>query len=292
MPSRGPLPFAQAANQFLSDHRFDCVFSLERGIKSDIYRAGDGVHRAWLQHRSKGKPLQGWFRNQFNQKNHHTLDLERTTFHPQNTQHIIANSEMVLDDIHSYFDFPEERIHLIPNGVDYEKFSSGDRNAGRREMGWGPEDFVCLLVGAGTERKGHALARKAVARLGSKMRLAIIDSPPPCTLPDLYAAADLFFLPTLYDPFANVTLEAMAAGLPVITTEQNGAKMVIRSGENGFIIRHASAIDDATAYLIALCDSAVRQRIAAEGQQSAAKCDIQTHLNKTIDLIDQACSSN
>lgn len=291
LDASGPRAFAEAANQYLHTQSFDCVFSLERGIKADIYRAGDGVHRSWLQHRSAGKPLRGWLRNQANFKNHDVLALEQVTFHPANTRHVIANSEMVVDDIRRFFDYPEDRIHLIPNGVDLEYFSSGDREAGRTAMGWGESDLVCLLVGAGPERKGHAQARNAIAKLGTRMRLAIVDQPPPCELPDLYAAADIFLLPTLYDPFANVTLEAMAAGLPVVTTESNGARMMIQSGKNGFLIAHADHTAELSAYLLALCDETIRKRIGEEAKKTAAQCDLATHIDQTVRLI-RECTGN
>ncbi len=125
------------------------------------------------------------------------------------------------------FDFPEERIDIIPNGVPYQQFAAGDRTLGRRALGLGPEDYVVLLVGAGAERKGHAIARAAVRRVRhGHPKLVIVDSPPKVAMPHVYAAADVFLLPTLYDPFANVTLEALAAGLPVITSAQNGASEI------------------------------------------------------------------
>jgi UDP-glucose:(heptosyl)LPS alpha-1,3-glucosyltransferase len=60
-------------------------------------------------------------------------------------------------------------------------------------------------------------------------------------LRDLYAAADVFVLPTLYDPCANVCLEALAAGRPVITTRQNGAAELLREGINGSVVPHPAA---------------------------------------------------
>jgi UDP-glucose:(heptosyl)LPS alpha-1,3-glucosyltransferase len=55
-------------------------------------------------------------------------------------------------------------------------------------------------------------------------------------LPRLYGAADAFVLPTLYDPMPNAALEALACGLPVVTTRGCGAREFIREGENGYVI--------------------------------------------------------
>ncbi len=283
-----PASFADAINSHLASQPYDCVFSMERGVKAHIYRAGDGIHREWLNRRYRENPLFGFFRNQLNPKNHTLLELERITFHPANSGHVIANSEMVREDILRHFDFPEERIHLIPNAVDIEKFSRGNRQAGREAMGWPEGRLICLLVGAGTIRKGHFYAQAAVERLGKAMELCIVDSPPPCSMPDLYAGADLLLLPTLYDPFANVTLEAMAAGLPVITTSDNGATMIIESGKNGFIIPHAWDLDEMTAYLTALCDPGLRQSIGTAARETASRQTMDTHLAATLKLIREA----
>src|SRR5476649_411631 len=116
----------------------------------------------------------------------------------------------------------------------------GDRALGRRGLGLTADDYVVLLVGAGAERKGHAIAREAMRLIKKKYsKLVIIDSPPPVAMPHVYAAADVFLLPTLYDPFANVTLEALAAGLPVITSAQNGASEIMTHETNGFILPRA-----------------------------------------------------
>jgi UDP-glucose:(heptosyl)LPS alpha-1,3-glucosyltransferase len=283
-----PAQFADAVNRHLSNHPTDCAFSMERGIKAHLYRAGDGVHREWLYQRSRGRPLRAWLRNHLNPKNRCLLDLERVTFHPENTGRVIANSEMVRDDILRHFDYPQERISLIPNGVDYATFSGGDRFTGRQAMGWGHHQLVCLLVGAGAERKGHRFAVEAVARAGSRFELAIIDQPPPCSMPDLYAAADIFLLPTLYDPFANVTLEAMAAGLPVITTRQNGAQMVIDSGKNGFLIHQLENISELSAYLMALSDAELRKNVGDAARKTAQKMSAEAHQKQTLEIILQA----
>jgi UDP-glucose:(heptosyl)LPS alpha-1,3-glucosyltransferase len=74
-----------------------------------------------------------------------------------------------------------------------------------------------------------------------------------------YAAADVFALPTYFDPFANAALEAMAAGLPVITTPQNGVAEILAHGENGLVTDDPPTADS-VAVLLAECASAERRR--------------------------------
>lgn len=284
--SEQPRIFAQKVNRFLENHSTDCVFSLERGIRADIYRAGDGVHRSWIAQRARFHPIRGRLSQWFNVKHRVISELECFTFCAENTQQIIANSDMVKKNILHDFDYPEENIAVIPNGVDFEYFSSGDRAKGRAALGIQENEFVLLLVGKGVERKGHAYARKVAEH--ARARLIIIDRPPNCPMPCVYSAADVFLFPTLYDPFANVTLEAMAAGLPVITTADNGAKMLIQNTINGFVVTHAACVDTMSQYVEALkSDVALRKKIGLAARATAHTCSMESHVEKTLQLCDK-----
>ncbi|MDX6766414.1 MAG: glycosyltransferase family 4 protein [Candidatus Methylacidiphilales bacterium] len=289
-----PRRFADAVNVRLGsvgEIGFHVVFSLERGVRAHIYRAGDGVHREWLRRRQAARPLTGFFRNRFNPKNRVVCALERVTFHPKNTRRVIANSEMVRSDILRHFDYPAERIRLVRNGVDHARFGGGDRAAGRRAMEWDDEEYVVLLVGAGAERKGHVQAQEAARRAGADVRMVIIDSPPPCPLPDLYAAADVFLLPTWYDPFANVTLEALAAGLPVITTTANGGSEIIQNGREGFVVGQAGDVRE-TAHLIRLLrDESLRLQMGRAARKTAATHTQERNVRETLDVIHEVASA-
>jgi UDP-glucose:(heptosyl)LPS alpha-1,3-glucosyltransferase len=291
LPSTGssfyrPVQFAHNCEAALLVNTFDLVFSMERGIKADIYRAGDGVHRAWLQLRQRAKPLRGFLQNKVNLKNVTLCQLEKRTFQANRTRCVIANSEMVKQDILTNFDYPATHIKTILNGVDFPYFSSGNRRHGRHAMEITPEALVVLLVGSGTERKGHAVARKIMEPFSAKAQLVIIDSPPACAMPDVYAAADIFLFPTLYDPFANVTLEAMAAGLPVITTRHNGASQLIEHGKNGFLVEDNSKLNELTAHVEALLDKSLRKRVGIAGRQTAQEWTLEKNVAATLELME------
>ncbi len=222
--SNDPISYAAKIATMPLHDRHDLVFSLERVPGCDIYRAGDGIHADWLAYRQAFHPVRGRLRTMLRAKNRDLCRLEAQVFAPGGVKRLICNSRFVAEQAMQRFAFPEERIDVVYNGVPYQEFSNGNRAMGRRKLGLAEDDYVILLVGAGAERKGHAIARDAVGRLRQKRaKLVIVDSPPPVAMPHVYAAADVFLLPTLYDPFANVTLEALAAGLPVITSAQNGA---------------------------------------------------------------------
>lgn len=247
-----PVQFAQAIRAELAREQFDCVFSLERTSPQDIYRAGDGLHRVWLERRRQfapwwKKPLVGlgaFHRN--------LLALEAQTFDPANTQHIIVNSDMVRREILEHFPFPAERIHLVRNGVDVARFRSGRRAETRARFGVAEDEFLLLFVGSGWERKGLRFLLEALPLLtGKKISLLVVGkgkasvpasarvifTGPMREVENAYAAADLFVTLPTYEPSANVVPEALAAGLPVVTSAYNGAAEVIQEDVTGTVLR-------------------------------------------------------
>lgn len=248
--------FAEQVQQELAREKFDCVFSLERTLKQDVYRAGDGVHRVWLERRRQFAPV--WKRpfiglGAF----HHTMQkLEAQTLHPQNTRHVIVNSEMVKREILQHFSFPVERIHLVRNGVNVGRFQTADRSAARAHFGFTPDQYVLLFVGSGWERKGLRFLLRAVVHLqraspqSANLRLLVVgngripmNAPPDvlfagpmANVEQAYAAADMFVTLPIYEPSANVVIEALAAGIPVITTTCNGASELIEDNVHGTVL--------------------------------------------------------
>lgn len=250
-----PVRFADAVEAEVGRDSYDCVFSLERTRRQDVYRAGDGVHRVWLERRRQFAP---WWKRPLvglGRFHRNVLQLEAQTFDPNRTQRVIVNSEMVRQEIRSDFDFPAERIHLVRNGVDVERFRHGDGAACRKRLGLGEQVVLLLFVGSGWERKGLAFLLAVLRQLPQdSFHLLVVGKgrPPQLALPNVtfagswnrleeaYAAADVFTFLPIYEPSANVCCEALAAGLPVVTTRQNGASELIESGLNGSVIDRAT----------------------------------------------------
>src|SRR2546423_14049018 len=102
--------------------RVDILFSLERVWSCDVYRAGDGVHRAWLERRRKFElPLKRFVRS-LNSKHQDLLRLEQSLFSGGNTKRVIAGSEMVKDEIVNLYGYSRNKIDILCNGVPPEKF--------------------------------------------------------------------------------------------------------------------------------------------------------------------------
>jgi UDP-glucose:(heptosyl)LPS alpha-1,3-glucosyltransferase len=283
--SDSPVSYARKVMAQPMRDRHDIVFSLERVPGCDLYRAGDGLHADWLAYRQAFHPVKGRIRTLLRAKNRELCRLEARVFAPGGVRRVICNSHFVADQIIKRFDFPADRIDVIYNGVPYQQFSMGDRALGRRALQLKPDDYVVLLVGAGAERKGHAIAREAMQRIKKKYaKLVIIDS---VAMPHVYAAADVFLLPTLYDPFANVTLEALAAGLPVITSAQNGASEIMENEKNGIILPRADDDKLLVHILDHLADPANRERFRQPAQALAKQFDLSRNLNETLAVFDK-----
>jgi UDP-glucose:(heptosyl)LPS alpha-1,3-glucosyltransferase len=105
---------------------------------------------------------------------------------------------------------------------------------------------------------------------------------------DLYAAADVFVLPTLYDPFSNACLEAMAAGLPVITSRANGASELIEEGVEGFVLDDPTDAGAIAKAILAVGDGAARQAMGAAARRKAEGHPFDVHLDRLLTLIEGA----
>jgi UDP-glucose:(heptosyl)LPS alpha-1,3-glucosyltransferase len=242
---KSPARFAQEAQR--AAESCDVIFSLERVFSCDVYRAGDGVHRAWLERRGVFEPAWRRWLRWTNRKHRELLKLERALFSLGGAGRVIANSRMVRDEIVAHYNYPADCISVIENGYDAPPLEPGLRERRRAELGLAPDVYVALFAGSGWERKGlHAAIDAAADVLG--LTLLVAGKGKPFTVPatvkflgprrDLqpdFAAADVFVLPTIYDPFSNACLEALAAGLPVITTNANGFSEIITDGMHGSI---------------------------------------------------------
>ena len=226
-----------------------------------IYRAGDGVHRAWLERRRKFEiPLKQFVRSG-SRKHRDLLELEESLFEKQKTGRVIAASQMVANEITGLYRYPADKIDLVRNGVPVERFRAdlALRKKSRAELNLKEDQIALLFAGSGWERKGLLFAIEAMALCKNKnvrllvagrgnvsryktTRLRFWREDPVHFLGEIadlmpvYAAADMFILPTLYDPFSNACLEALASGLPVITTRSNGFSEIIEDNVHGSIV--------------------------------------------------------
>jgi UDP-glucose:(heptosyl)LPS alpha-1,3-glucosyltransferase len=294
------LTFALNCRRMVEREKFDVLFSLERTLKQDVYRAGDGVHREWLRQRSQFTSGLKNLSIRMNPLHNTLLWLERQTFSPECTGRIIANSHRGKREIVEHYGYPAERIDVIHNGVDCNRFRPPKAKA--------PSDGVMMLfVGTGFERKGLGFCIRVLALLPTHVHLQVIGkgsisqyealarsmgvlervhfSGQNSDMPAAYQRADLLIHPAIYEPFANVCLEALASGLPVITSAANGASEVIEPGKSGAIVEHPEDTEALAAAIRPFLDPNFRGEAAKRARAVAEAHAFEAHVTETLRIL-------
>lgn len=254
--------------------QYDLVSGFIRGGTPALYRAGGGCHATWLAARGRS----GLADRIEERLDRAVVDSARIT---------VVNSQMAGRDLTTHYGLPEARIRLIYNGVDLQRFVP------RSDAVLPGKQPTVAFFGSGYTRKGLPVAMAAVARLRGVSLAVIGGDPRPQRFQRMAAslgiadrvhflgrlaapetvlpAAAAMILPTRYDPFANASLEAMACGVPVITSGANGAAEVLPEAwmsvaDPGDVDGFAAALERAlqTKGLGARC-RAVAETLPAEG---------------------------
>src|SRR6059058_2165768 len=293
----------------------DVLMSLERVWRCDIYRAGDGVHQAWLNRRRKFEmPLQRFIRG-INRKHQDILKLEESLFAKGGAGRVIANSEMVKKEIVDLYRCPADKIDIVRNGVPLEKFrfDPAFQEKARADLKLKPDEIVLLFAGSGWERKGlrfaieaFELCRDRKLRLvvagrgdarGYKPKRFFTEEPvrflgEVTDLRPVYAAADIFILPSIYDRASNACLEALASGLPVITTRDNGFSEIIENGVYGSIVDLANNISALRDAIQIWSDESRRKSARSTIIARASQFDISKNVEETLAILLQGAASS
>lgn len=303
--------FAESVRQCVDAAEFDCVFSMERTESQQIWRAGEGVHKVWLEHRAEFEP--GW-KTWFNRHSSgHRAYLEMEERCVRSTPHIIANSAMVEGYIKRIYPDLSAEIHVIHNGCDLNFFSPADRAESRREIvsrhGLDADVPLILFPGSDWVRKGLKQAFRVLARVPEAqlivagrdhsvpwMNLArqlgvsgrVIFAPPTQSLRTYYRAADAALLPTWSDPFANVSLEAVACGTPLVTTAYNGGCEIVKQGENGFTAKSPADVETMADGLRMLLMRRYEPLRAQAVSASVGDCTLERNWRETLAVIQKA----
>ena len=293
------LRFASRAETWVADarrsRRIDLAHAWSRVAGADVFHTGEGSHAHYMRH-TYGERAARWRRA--SPRHAALLRLERRIFAARSL-HVQCVSARVERELAERFQLPSDRLHQIPYGVDLARFSPAaepDDCALRREL-----DPRCasdaprfLLAGSGWRRKGLDTAMRALAGMRTKdARLWIAggDDPRPWRrladrlglatrvrflgprrdLERVYRAADALLLPTRYDAFGLVCLEAAACGLPCVLSATAGAA--------GLLAEAAIVVDDpedAAGFARALdrlCDPAARKPLGERGRAIARDHD-------------------
>jgi len=273
-------------------------FSLERIVCPDVYRAGDGVHKVFLniENKSKLNPLHPIY-----------LFLEKRCFN--NAKFIIANSNMIKDEIIDTYGIRPNKIDVVYNGVESKTINhESSFKKLSKEFDIDKNSSILLYVGSGFKRKGVEEFLEIIAKIKNqsvkafiigkeknleyyqqlskdlKIDKTVIFTGPRADVDDFYTISDIFLFPTRYEPFSNVVLEAMSYENAVFTTRQNGAHEIltdeyIMASSKDFSV--AKKIDDL------LEDAKELSDIKRENKLIASKLSIELNMQKTIEVINK-----
>lgn len=279
-----------------------------RPFNNGIVTVGGGCHAEYLE-----KMAGRWF--PFNPRDLVILDMEKRQYRDGGCRAVITNSALSKKGILKHYPIPPERVHVAYNGVDTDKFSPSailDKRAGTRSKLGFFDEPVALFLGSGFERKGLEAAIRALPlvkemdgairdlrllvvgrdrsepwrKLASRLGVSdmVVFAGQTARPEDFYAAADIFVLPTKFDPFSNATLEAMSCGLPVITTAENGVSEIIMDGENGFVMQRPDDHMGLAATLGYLACEKARKKVGRDARATAEDFTWDKTLNKTIEV--------
>ena len=210
---------------------------------------------------------------------------------------LIAVSLYTKNELTELYDVDEEKIHVIYNGVDTQKFRPNrDRVGLRLELGLEEEHKIVLCVGRLYYRKGITILLKSIPEVVQKFENArfvisgkgfkkneenlrklteeleieeyvmFLGYVPDEKLPDLYAASDIFVLPALYENFPFAILEAQSTGLPVISTKVGGIPEFLEENKNGFLVEPGDPEQLAQRIMVLLEDPVLAEELGRCGR--------------------------
>ncbi|MFO0945038.1 MAG: glycosyltransferase family 4 protein [Planctomycetota bacterium] len=318
------LQFGHASANAIRDARCDLSIGFVKSWNVDAYIAVGGAHPASLLYNSRRfrHPLVrvGWWITKFfSPKQWVFRAIERRQF-GNHSPFVIAPAQMVADHFQRFHGIKKERMTVVPNGIaslpSDESLRLG-RARFRSGSGIRPDQVAILFAAHNFALKGlHPLllAFSKIARrcpqatllvCGSKQdlryrrlarSLGILDQTRFLgfvdDIRDAFAGADLFAFPTFYDPCSLVIPEAMAAGLPVITTRQNGATDLIVEGETGFIIDQPWSIDTfADRFECLLGNDSLRHRMGKQARMAARQFTLDVRMPQLLQAIERAHAS-
>jgi UDP-glucose:(heptosyl)LPS alpha-1,3-glucosyltransferase len=289
--------FLKELEAHLRDARYDVVHAMLPVPGCDVYHPHAGVAAAGRE------KLNVWF----NPRRRAMANVERALIADPNGPLVICLSDYVKRFVRQYYpQLPDERMVRLFNAVDLARFVPPEA---RSQSDW----VNALIIAQDYERKGLGEAIRAIAKVPDKrLRLVVVGKQdpasyaalaeqigvadrvvfhPPTSKPeDFYRDADFFLLPTKHDPCSLVVLEALAMGLPVISTVFNGATEVMTDGVHGLILRDPADVDALAGAMNTLCDDARRREMTEACKTLRPKLAYEHHVDELMAIYERAAA--
>jgi UDP-glucose:(heptosyl)LPS alpha-1,3-glucosyltransferase len=309
-----PWRFAAACEKALANHRHDVTIGFDKTWGQDVLYPQGGLHAATVAHnRIKyadaitrlGAGLAKWF----DPATWSFSLLERKQYLGRYRPVIVVNSRMVRGHFEQFYGVPADRTRIVPNAIDPTRFHADDRprrrHAERDAWGIAPDASVGLFVGMNYRLKGLAPLIRSLVMVPKEKKLTVAvvghrDYAEYAKLAeslgvadrvrflgfradpkDAYFASDFLIHPTFYDPCSLVVLEALACGLPVVTTRFNGAGELI-DNTAGLIINDPLDTRALGGAITTMCDPQYRVTAAKAARECARRWTFEDHYRSLL----------
>jgi UDP-glucose:(heptosyl)LPS alpha-1,3-glucosyltransferase len=320
--------FARNSAAALRQGGYDCTVGFINTYEHDVIIPQGGVHRGSLEANAMRfrNPLVRRFYKMgkaLNPRSFIYRAIERRQYSRGRQVRVIAVSNMVRRHLQEYHHVSRAQIHVIPNAIDVARVRlsqpGATRCAFRNRLGLEPSDLVGLFAGHNFALKGlgpllgalgtrqrtrpagraiHLLVcggrssgsyRRMARSLGIEERVHFLGYHD--DIRECYAASDFFVMPTYYDPCSLVVLEALACGLPVITTAQNGASELLTDGRQGYVLTAPDARGELIAALEHMTDDSRRTVMAAEAERLGCEQTFDRHVAALVAVFQEVAAA-
>jgi UDP-glucose:(heptosyl)LPS alpha-1,3-glucosyltransferase len=323
-----PWRFARSCETALQGANHDVSVGFDKTIGQDVLYPQGGLHSASVDcnlHKHKNRLVRGLARccKALDLAHWSYTRLEIRQYMGPNVPLIAVNSFMVRQHFQDYYGVPAENLHVLRSAIDPGRFPEHDRLKKRIEfrdqLGIEPEDAVGIFAGMNYRLKGLEPLLSAVqtltrspefARPKNRFRLLVVGSPKYrrwerlaarlgiadhvrfvglCTdMRSAYFASDFLVHPTFYDPCSLVVLEALACGLPIITTRANGASELMHPPQEGYVIDNPHDRQRLAWCMWQLLDSERRLACAQAARKTAAQWTFEEHYQQLLRVFGEA----
>lgn len=322
------MAFARESATAISQARYDCTVGFINTWGHDVLIPQGGVHEGSLHANAKRFPA-GWRRElyklgkQLNPKWWAYRTIEARQYESEHHGRIVAVSRMVMNHLQRYHHVPTHRIHVIPNAIDADRLMVSQPGAVRcqfrNKLGLAPDDCVGLFVGHNYWLKGLKPLLQALAlrrrhqpdaraiklvvcgggAIGPFRRMARSlglgdDVHWLGFYPDIrgvYWGSDFFVSPTYYDPCSLVVFEALACGLPVITTACNGAGELMTDGREGYVVTSPDAIGEIASALDHMANDDERVEMSRHASRLGREQSMDAHVARLLRVFEEVAVS-
>jgi UDP-glucose:(heptosyl)LPS alpha-1,3-glucosyltransferase len=319
------LSFALRATREMEAGGYDLLFGVGNTLRANILQPHGGVHWAWFWRslNASGHPLHWTVKflgRVFSPKQWASGWIENAPYRMKNLPRFIAISDMVKQDMMRWYGIPEKQITVIYNGVDIERFHPGNRRFREeiRARHGLRNELVLLFVSNNFRMKGlgyllHALGgmkhenhppvrllvlgrdrKEPYLRIARKLGIPeeVIFAGTTDEPEKYYGAADLLVHPTFYDACSLTVLEALASGLPVMTSLFNGASGIVDHGKDGWLLEDPRNVDELRRGIRYFFEDRLRQQVAEQGRRKAEACSEKTNFDRMMQVFTEALTDS